>query len=447
MESGRASPFEFACMDDAMTDNRPDPDAAARAIQGRGSAPAWQAEDFLRRLGRRRQDLRDAVGGPRLLAQGVDVVVGIVETHGRVETRAARRAGDSCRQGRRVSRRSCGIRPRRRAGPQPRLILVDELAHTNAAGSRHAKRWQDVEELLAAGIDVYTTVNVQHLESLNDVVGGITGIKVWETVPDRVFDDADEVVLVDLPPDELLQRLKEGKVYLPAQAERAIRNFFRKGNLIALRELALRRTADRVDDADAAVPPRPGDRAGLADARIAAGLRRSGRAVPRSGAQHGAHRRSSSTSTWHAVYVETPRCSACPTRSANASCGCSSSRRIWVRRRRLLPATRGRDNRRVRPHATISLAVVIGRGRRPPACPWRSRPAPTGWPPWRADLDVVQVGLPARTAAAQVPRSPVAGKTRRNTPDLGAICCPRQSACPPRWCGAVAIGISTWPTS
>ena len=124
---------------------------------------------------------------------------------------------------------------------------MDELAHSNVAGSRHPKRWQDIDELLAAGIDVYSTVNVQHLESFNDVVSGITGIRVWETVPDKVFDAADEVVLVDLPPDELLQRLQGGgKVYLPNQAERAIRNFFRKGNLIALRELALRRTADRV---------------------------------------------------------------------------------------------------------------------------------------------------------------------------------------------------------
>lgn len=129
----------------------------------------------------------------------------------------------------------------------PSLILVDELAHTNVEGSRHPKRWQDIKELLDAGIDVYTTLNVQHLESLNDVVGRISGIRVWETVPDTVLEEADEVELVDLPPDDLLQRLKEGKVYIPAQAERAIQNFFRKGNLIALRELALRRTADRVD--------------------------------------------------------------------------------------------------------------------------------------------------------------------------------------------------------
>jgi two-component system sensor histidine kinase KdpD len=125
--------------------------------------------------------------------------------------------------------------------------LIDELAHSNAAGSRHPKRWQDIKELLVAGIDVYTTVNVQHLESLNDVVGQITNVKVSETVPDSVFDEADEVELVDLPPDDLLQRLKTGKVYMGEQAAHAVSNFFRKGNLIALRELALRRTADRVD--------------------------------------------------------------------------------------------------------------------------------------------------------------------------------------------------------
>jgi two-component system, OmpR family, sensor histidine kinase KdpD len=130
----------------------------------------------------------------------------------------------------------------------PALILVDELAHANVPGSRHPKRWQDVEELLEAGIDVYTAINVQHIESLNDVVSQITGVPVWETVPDVVLDGASEIELIDLPPDELLQRLKEGKVYLPQQAERAAQNFFRKGNLIALRELALRRTADRVDE-------------------------------------------------------------------------------------------------------------------------------------------------------------------------------------------------------
>jgi len=181
---------------------------------------------------------------------GTDVVIGVVETHGRKETEALL-AGLERLPLRDIAHRDRMLKEFDLDGAlarRPALILMDELAHSNVAGSRHPKRWQDVHELLVAGIDVYSTVNVQHLETLNDVVSGIAGIRVWETVPDRVFDAADEVVLVDLPPDELLQRLKEGKVYLPQQAERAIRNFFRKGNLIALRELALRRTADRVDD-------------------------------------------------------------------------------------------------------------------------------------------------------------------------------------------------------
>ena len=130
---------------------------------------------------------------------------------------------------------------------RPAVILVDELAHSNHPGARHPKRWMDIEELLGAGIDVYTTVNVQHLESLNDVVAQITGVQVRETVPDKVFDSADEVELVDLPPDDLLQRLQEGKVYVEQKARHALEAFFRKGNLIALRQLALRATADRVD--------------------------------------------------------------------------------------------------------------------------------------------------------------------------------------------------------
>jgi two-component system sensor histidine kinase KdpD len=181
---------------------------------------------------------------------GSDVVIGVVETHGRKETEALITGLERlplCEipyRGSVLKEFDLDAALARR----PALILMDELAHSNVAGSRHPKRWQDIHDLLVAGIDVYSTVNVQHLETLNDVVSGIAGIRVWETVPDRIFDEADEVVLVDLPPDDLLQRLKEGKVYLPQQAERAIRNFFRKGNLIALRELALRRTADRVDD-------------------------------------------------------------------------------------------------------------------------------------------------------------------------------------------------------
>jgi len=181
--------------------------------------------------------------------EGIDVVIGVVETHGRKETLALCEGFETLacaridHRGRVLDEFDLDAALARK----PQLVIVDELAHSNVPGSRHMKRWQDVHELLDAGIDVYTTVNVQHLESLNDIVGRITGIRVWETVPDRIFDLADEVTLVDLPPEELLDRLRDGKVYLPQQAEHAVRNFFRKGNLIALRELALRRTADRVD--------------------------------------------------------------------------------------------------------------------------------------------------------------------------------------------------------
>lgn len=181
--------------------------------------------------------------------QGVDVVIGVIETHGRLETEAMADGIESVPL-RRIEHQGHTLQEfdlDAMLARKPAVALVDELAHSNAAGSRHPKRWQDVDELLAAGIDVWTAINVQHLETLNDVVGGITGVTIRETVPDRIFDLADEVVLVDLPPDELLQRLKDGKVYMPQQVERAIQNFFRKGNLIALRELALRRTADRVD--------------------------------------------------------------------------------------------------------------------------------------------------------------------------------------------------------
>jgi len=182
--------------------------------------------------------------------KGVDVVVGIVETHGRAETESLL-AGLEV-----VPRRSLDYRGRQMSemdldaiiARSPRVVLVDELAHTNVPGSRHLKRYLDVEEILNAGIDVYTTVNIQHLDSLNDVVAQITGIRVQETVPDRIMERADEVELVDLPVEELLQRLGEGKVYVPDQAAQAIRNYFRPGNLTALRQLALRHVAQRVDE-------------------------------------------------------------------------------------------------------------------------------------------------------------------------------------------------------
>jgi two-component system sensor histidine kinase KdpD len=182
-------------------------------------------------------------------AAGVDVIVGYVETHGRPETETLLQ-GLELLPRRKVAYRGTMLEEfdlDAALARRPELILVDELAHTNAPESRHPKRWQDIVELLDAGIDVSTTVNVQHVESFNDVVAQITSVVVRETVPDSIIDRADEIELIDLPPDNLLQRLKEGKVYLPQQAEHAVRNFFRKGNLIALRELALRCTADRVD--------------------------------------------------------------------------------------------------------------------------------------------------------------------------------------------------------
>jgi two-component system sensor histidine kinase KdpD len=230
-------------------EQRPSPEAlleAARREEGRvgklrifvGAAPGvGKTYEMLQQARARKND-------------GYDIVVGVVETHGRKETQALLDGFE--------------IIPRRRLeykgqwleemdldaiiARRPQIVLVDELAHTNAPGSRHPKRYLDVEELLSRGIHVYTTVNIQHIESLNDVVAQITHVRVRETVPDTVFDRADAVELVDLTPDDLIQRLKEGKVYVPKQAERALEHFFSPANLTALRELALRRTADRVDE-------------------------------------------------------------------------------------------------------------------------------------------------------------------------------------------------------
>ena len=186
----------------------------------------------------------------RSVKAGGDVLVGVVETHGRSDT-AELLAGLVQLPLKEVPYRDRSLKEfdlDAALKRKPTVLLVDELAHSNVEGSRHPKRWQDVQELLEAGIDVWSALNVQHLESLNGTVGAITGVRVHETVPDTVFEAADEIVLVDVTPDELLGRLKAGKVYLPQQAERAAQNFFRKGNLIALREIALRRTAEHVED-------------------------------------------------------------------------------------------------------------------------------------------------------------------------------------------------------
>jgi len=291
-----------------MGDLRPDPDQLLARIQ---------SDEIQSRRGRLKIFFGATAGVGKTYAmllaahqqaKNKHVLVGVIETHGRTETSAMLEGLNVLPlkpleyKGKMLTEFDLD----RALAEKPDLILIDELAHSNVAGSRHPKRWQDVDELLAAGIDVYSTVNVQHIETLNDIVGGITGVRVWETVPDHVFDSADEVVLVDLPPDELLQRLKEGKVYLPAQAERATQNFFRKGNLIALRELALRRSADRLDNEivkyrkDNFVsnvwktresllacigPGEESEKVIRSAARIAAQLQ-----IP-----------------WHAIYVETPR--------------------------------------------------------------------------------------------------------------------------------------------
>jgi two-component system, OmpR family, sensor histidine kinase KdpD len=181
-------------------------------------------------------------------AEGVDVVVGYVEPHGRPETEALLQ-GLEILPPRLIPYRAVALREfdlDAALARRPKLILVDELAHTNAEGLRHAKRWQDVEELLGAGIDVYTTLNVQHVESLNDIIAQITGVVVRETLPDTVLERADDIELVDLTPEELTERLREGKVYIPPQAERALQHFFQKTNLVALRELSLRQVAQRL---------------------------------------------------------------------------------------------------------------------------------------------------------------------------------------------------------
>jgi two-component system sensor histidine kinase KdpD len=334
----------------------------------------------------------------RQLAASRNVLVGVVETHGRAETEALLDGLE--------------VLPRQRIDHRgkalfefdidaallrhPDLVLVDELAHANVAGSRHPKRWQDVDELLAAGIDVFTTVNVQHLESLNDVVGGITGVRVGETVPDTVFDAADEVILVDLPADELLARLKLGKVYQAAQAERAGQNFFRKGNLIALRELALRRTAERIgDDVRAYRVEQSIDAVWQTGTALLAcvgpgpGAEGVVRGAARLAAQLGAQ--------WHAVYVETPALQRLDTKRRERILGTLKLARD------LGAATAVLSGDRMEP-AVVDYArshnlsrIALGRSRGTEHRPWRmsrsrriARLAP--------DIDLLEVALPQEPA-------------------------------------------------
>jgi two-component system sensor histidine kinase KdpD len=391
-----------------MDDSRPDPDALIERIR----------EDEAKALrGKLRIYFGSSAGVGKTYAMlvaaraakdaGVDVVAGVVETHGRAETiaqlmgldvlpRKTLAGGDKAA----LAEFDLDAALARRPG----LILVDELAHSNVAGSRHPKRWQDVEELIAAGIDVWTTLNVQHLESLNDVVGGITGIRVYETLPDTFFDRADEVVLVDTPADELIARLKAGKVYGEGQAERAAANFFRKGNLMALRELALRRTADRVeDDVQAYRVERAIGRVWKTESAVlcCVGPSDGGEHIVRSAALLAQQLAVS----WHAVYVETPALQRLPNE----------------KRERILRAVKLAEDlgavTAVLPSASVAAAVVeharqhnlskivMGHNQ---ASLWRpagtlaqqlGRLAP--------DVDLIEVGAPAR--APRAARAPAGG--------------------------------------
>jgi len=376
-----------------MSGERPDPDELLQKIK---------LDEERERRGRLKIFFGSSAGvgktyamlsaGHSLVRQGVDVVVGVVETHGRSET-AGMLEGLEVLPRKQVEYRGNTLTEfdiDAALARKPTLILVDELAHSNVAGSRHPKRWQDVEELLAAGIDVYTSLNVQHLESLNDVVGQITQIRVHETLPDKVFDLADEVTLVDLPAEELLQRLREGKVYMADAAQRAIRNFFRKGNLIALRELALRRTADRVDAqmreyrADQSINrvwqakerllvcigPGDGSKLVRAAARLAANLR----------------------ADWIVAYVETPRLQRLP-----------EARRQQVLDTLRLAQQAGAETQTLAGPDIVSTLLSYARGRnvskvvlarssQPAWLRWLQRPLSERMASYVSDIDVYVVG-------------------------------------------------------
>jgi len=399
-------------------EQRPDPDALLAQVQAdEAKARRGKLKIFFGASAGVGKTFAMLAAARAAVAQGRPVLVGVVETHGRSETEAMARDLP------RLPPREVPYRGRvlkefdldaalawEREHPEG-VLLLDELAHSNVpsdAGqglgqaSRHPKRWQDVEELLAAGVDVWTTVNVQHLESLNDIVSGITGVRVWETVPDRLFDEADEVVVVDLPPDELLLRLRQGKVYLPQQAERAAANFFRKGNLLALRELALRRTADRVDEEMQAYRKHSAVQAVWPNREsllACVGPGEHGEKVVRSCARLAAQL----DVPWHAVHVQTP--------SARSLRDAERQQMLHVLK---LAAELGATVATLSaPEAAPALAryarehnlsrLVLGRRDRH----WR-------WPPGRRtladrlvaladDMDVLQVALPAASRGAAAP--------------------------------------------
>jgi len=403
-------------------DDRPDPDRLLQQVQqDEARARRGRLKIFFGASAGVGKTYAMLAAAKAARAQGATLMVGLVETHGRAETEAMARDLP------RLPLKSVPYRERTlqefdldaalawaREQADP-LVLLDELAHSNAPGSRHPKRWQDVEELLAAGVDVWSTMNVQHLESLNDIVSGITGIRVWETVPDRLFDEADEVVVVDLPPDELLQRLKAGKVYLPQQAEKAAANFFRKGNLLALRELALRRTADRVDDEMQAWRRRsavqavwPNREALLACVGTGDSDEKVVRSCARLAAQLGV--------PWHAVHVETPAVQRLP----------AARREQPLRVLKLAqelgatiatPSAPQAEPALVRYAREHNLArLVVGRSRW--RWPWQ-RSAADRLAEQADDLDVVQVALPALPRERARPQASPAGPVQGEFPWRG----------------------------
>jgi two-component system sensor histidine kinase KdpD len=386
-----------------MSDVRPDPEALlARVKREESAAVRGKLKIFFGASAGVGKTFAMLTAARSARAEGRDVVVGLVETHGRAET-AALLDGLELLPRRKLEHRERVLEEFDIDGAlarRPQLILVDELAHTNAPGSRHVKRWQDIDELLGAGVDVFTTLNVQHLESLNDVVGGITGIKVWETVPDSVFDGADDVVLVDIPAEELLKRLKEGRVYMPQQAERAASSFFRKGNLMALRELALRRTADVIEGEVKEY---------RADQSIAAVWKTQARVLccigPRAGAEHvvrSAARIAQQLGVeWRAVYVETPELQRLP-----------ANERDRILRVVRLAQDLGAQTAILAGNQMVPTlvdyarkenigTVIVGRGaaRR---LPWR-RSVSDAIALAEEDLDVLEIGRGARDAGAPIP--------------------------------------------
>jgi two-component system sensor histidine kinase KdpD len=386
-----------------MNELRPDPEALLARVKREESAAArGKLKIFFGASAGVGKTYAMLMAARSARSEGRDVVVGLVETHGRTET-AALLDGLELLPRRELEHKERALEEFDIDGAlarHPQLILVDELAHTNAPGSRHAKRWQDIDELLGAGVDVFTTLNVQHLESLNDVVGGITGIKVWETVPDSVFDEADDIVLVDIPAEELLKRLKEGRVYMPQQAERAASNFFRKGNLMALRELALRRTADVVEGEVKEY---------RADQSIAAVWKTQARVLccigPHAGAEHVVRNSARIAQQlgveWRAVYIETPHLQRLPPAERDRILRVVKLAQDLGAQTAILPGNEIVATLVDYARRENIGTVIVGRGaaRR---LPWR-RSVSDAIAIAEADLDVLEIGRGAREAGAPIP--------------------------------------------